>query len=386
MGISQICSLLNTNNSPRESQNILSIRDHDDDSRQFHKVLTDFSKHSCDILFELHGPTSSRYVNNDFLTWMNISAANMNTKGLYSKILKCNYSSSELTAIKKLNKVPLIGPLEKKRICNAMQRISKAVNSARSLRASIEFCLGSFRSNMEISAFLKSKQQTCFCCGIVEKRNSCNEKGRNPIFHLLYDGAPACFLRNHLRNYARRILDQSFEITISSIVLNEIPSNIVKRCNNQSLRRWYTLINIFKTTLYALYYRQPLFDKNVTVIIKTFNHHLRAAKRAATERKSDILEKILFLPKKDDSVAPFYKILNETHHDTALFRRKDNKDFCFLSDYRKKLSRTQNFHRKQNFPKMSKEKKELLIENAFKRAYNRTNLSQVQGIDLCNKV
>ena len=158
MGISQICSLLNTNNSPRESQNILSIRDHDDDSRQFHKVLTDFSKHSCDILFELHGPASSRYVNNDFLTWMNISAANMNTKGLYSKILKCNYSSSELTAIKKLNKVPLIGPLEEKRICNAMQRISKAVNSARSLRASIEFCLGSFRSNIEISAFLKSKQ------------------------------------------------------------------------------------------------------------------------------------------------------------------------------------------------------------------------------------
>ena len=187
------------------------------------------STHTCTTKYELthieviiadNGPASSRYVNNDFLTWMNISAANMNTKGLYSKILKCNYSSSELTAIKKLNKVPLIGPLEKKRICNAMQRISKAVNSARSLRASIEFCLGSFRSNMEISAFLKSKQQTCFCCGIVEKRNSCNEKGRNPIFHLLYDGAPARFLRNHLRNYARRILDQSFEITISSIVLN----------------------------------------------------------------------------------------------------------------------------------------------------------------------
>ena len=108
LGISQICSLLNTNNSPRESQNILSIRDHDDDSKQFHKVLTDFSKHICDILFELHGPANSRYVNNDFITWMNISAANMNTKGLYSKILKCNYSSSELTAIKKLNKVPLI--------------------------------------------------------------------------------------------------------------------------------------------------------------------------------------------------------------------------------------------------------------------------------------
>ena len=131
---------------------------------------------------------------------------------------------------------------------------------------------------------------------------------------------------------------------------------------------------------------KSLFDRNGTVIIRTSNYHLRAIKRAATERKSDILENILLLPEKDDSVTPFYKILNEIHQDTAMYRRKDNKDFCFLSDYRKKLSRTQNFHKKQNIPKMSQEKKQLLIENAFKRTYNRTNLSQVQGIDLCNKV
>ena len=60
---------------------------------------------------------------------------------------------------------------------------------------------------------------------------------------------------------------------------------------------------------------------------------MRAAKRAATERNSDIFEKILFLPEKDDSVIPFYKIFNEIHYDTALYRQKDNKDFCFLSDY-----------------------------------------------------
>ena len=65
LGISQICSLLNNNNSPRESQNILSIRDCDDASKLFHKKLTDFSKHICDILFESNGPASSRYVNND---------------------------------------------------------------------------------------------------------------------------------------------------------------------------------------------------------------------------------------------------------------------------------------------------------------------------------
>ena len=203
------------------------------------------------------------------------------------------------------------------------------------LRASIEFCLGAFRSNIEVATFTQATQQTCFCCGVLEKYNSTNETGRSPIFHLLFDGAPARFLRNYLKHYARRILDQSFDITLSAIIFNEAPFHIVKRCDNQSLRRWFTIINIFKTTLYALYYRRPLFDR-------TFNHHLRAAKKAAAERCSDILNKITYIPERDVSVIPFYKILNDTHYDTASFRRKDNKDFCFLSDYRKRLSRSKN--------------------------------------------
>ena len=105
----------------------------------------------------------------------------------------------------------------------------------------------------------------------------------------------------------------------------------------------------------------------------------------AKEGRSDILDNIWFLPEKDDSVLPFYKILNETHQETALYRRQDNKNFCFLSDYRKRLSRAQNFHKRQNIPKISQEKKQLLIENAFKRVYKRTNLSQEQRFELCNK-
>ena len=178
-----------------------------------------------------------------------------------------------------------------------------------------------------------------------------NEKGRDPIFHLLYDGAPARFLRNHLKNYARRISGQSFEININSIIFNEVPFDIAKRCNNPSLRRWYTIVNIFKTALSAVYYRRSMFDRNGNVIIKTFNHHLRAIKRTAKERRSDILDNIWFLPDKDDSVVPFYKILNETHQGTALYRRQDNKNFCFLSDYRKRLSRAQNFHKNNIFQK-----------------------------------
>ena len=52
-------------------------------SKLFHEKLTNFSKHICDTFFESIGPASSRYANNDFLTWMNINASNMNTRGLY---------------------------------------------------------------------------------------------------------------------------------------------------------------------------------------------------------------------------------------------------------------------------------------------------------------
>ena len=92
---------------------------------------------------------------------------------------------------------------------------------------------------------------------------------------------------------------QSFEIDINSIIFNEVPFDIGKRCDNPSLRQWYTIVNIFKTALYALYYRRSMFDRNGNVIIKTFNHHLRAIKRTAKERRSDILDNIWFLPEKD---------------------------------------------------------------------------------------
>ena len=175
-------------------------------------------------------------------------------------------------------------------------------------------------------------------------------------------------------------------VTSRSGWLLELLTELIKRCDNQSVRGWFTIINIYKTTLYALYYRRPLFDRSGSIIIRTFNHHLRAAKKAAAERCSDILNKITYIPERDDSVIPFYKILNDTHYNTASFRRKDNKDFCFLSDYRKRLSRSKNFKVKQNTSKISGQKRQLLIENAFKKNYKLTDLSQTQDIDLCKKV
>ena len=202
---------------------------------------------------------------------------------------------------------------------------------------------------------------------------------------MLHDGAPARFLRSHLKNYARRILGQTFSININSIVFNEVPIDIVKRCDNHTLRGWYTFINIFKTALYLLSYRRSLFDRDGIGTIRTFNHHLRAVKKAAEERKSDILDTIWSIPERDDYVLPFYKILNELHQDTAYYRRQDNKDYCFLSDYRKKLTRAQNFQKKQNIPMISQGKKQILIDNAFQRVFKSADMTKGQRIELCSK-
>ena len=138
--------------------------------------------------------------------------------------------------------------------------------------------------------------------------------------------------------------------------------------------------------MFSLYYRRPIFDKYGSVIIRSFNHHLRATKRVALERGSDILEEILFLPVKGDSVTPFYKTLNEVHYDTAPFRQGDNRNSSFIADYRKKLTRTQNHKRNQQTSKMSDQKRQILINNAFKKCYNLENLSQDQVVDICKNV
>ena len=264
-----------------------------------------------------------------------------------------------------------------------MGRIAKSVNTARTLRASIEFALGSFRSNVEIATFSSTNQPFCHCCGITEKYKSVNEPGRDPIFHLLFSGGPARFMREHLKHYARIILGQVFDISLPSIIFLEIPFHIMKRCDKQSIRRWYSVVNAYKAAMYSIYYRRSTYDRHGTIIVKSFNHHLRSIKKVAEERGSDIMDSIFLLPLRGDTVTPFYKILNDVFYDTIPFRQKDNRDSAFLSHYRKKKrSRAQNFRKNQQMSKISDQKRQILISNAFKKYYNIENLSQNQTVEI----
>ena len=128
------------------------------------------------------------------------------------------------------------------------------------------------------------------------------------------------------------------------------------------------------------------YDRYGTTIVKSFNHHLRSIKKVAEERGSDILDSILLLPVKGNSVTPFYKTLNDVFYDTIPLRQKDNRDSAFLSHYRKKRSKTQNFRKNQQMSKISSQKRQILINNAFKKYYNIENLSQNQTVEIRSDV
>ena len=85
---------------------------------------------------------------------------------------------------------------------------------------------------------------------------------------------------------------------------------------------------------------------------------------------------------------PFYKVLNESFQDKMICRRQDNRNCNYLSDYRKKLSRTQNFPGKRfNNPGISKEKKQILISTAFDKACRKdAKLTVGKRVDLCNEI
>ena len=95
------------------------------------------------------------------------------------------------------------------------------------------------------------------------------------------------------------------------------------------------------------------------------------------------MNSIYLLPLKGDTVIPFYKIANDVFYDTIPFRRKDNQDSAFLSHYRKKKKlRVQNFRGNQQMPKMSDQKRQILISNAFRKLYSTESLSQDQTVEI----
>ena len=67
LGLSHICAILDSNNLARVSRNITSIIEQDNESKDFHTVLTNFARKICVSFSEKYGPSGTKYINNDFL-------------------------------------------------------------------------------------------------------------------------------------------------------------------------------------------------------------------------------------------------------------------------------------------------------------------------------
>ena len=110
---------------------------------------------------------------------------------------------------------------------------------------------------------------------------------------------------------------------------------------------------------------------------------MRSIKKVAEERNSDIMDNIYLLPLRGDTVIPYYKIANDVFYDTLPFRRKDNQDSAFLSNYRKKKKfESTKFQEKSTNAKNIRSKTQILIRNAFMKLYNTESLSQDQAVEI----
>ena len=88
---------------------------------------------------------------------------------------------------------------------------------------------------------------------------------------------------------------------------------------------------------------------------------------------------------RNNFVKPFYKVLNESFQETMIYRRQDNRNRNYLSDYRRKLLRSQNFPgKKSNNSRTSKEKKQILISIAFDKACKNAKLTVGRRVELSN--
>ena len=174
---------------------------------------------------------------------------------------------------------------------------------------------------------------------------------------------------------AVKILGVCFNLTLASIMLNEIPIEIFKRTNQKSRKTWFAILNCYKTTIFSIYYLRPK-NLNEDLIIRKFNQNLLIVRRIAQKRNSNLLDNIC-LPR-----VSFYNIvsLSRIHRivmlETRDFRREDglNRRTIYLDENRNNQNLNANIPRKRkikNAKPFSAQKRQILISAAFKKMQKR---------------
>ena len=348
------------------------------------KIMASVAKVVGDKMLASVGPSSSKYSHNLLTSWMTAGTKQNNTKSLQDQLLNCKYGKIESPAKNKLINAGLTGTVNNRRIGRGLARVQLAFNSVRSERVGIELAVGSMKFDKDLR-WLVGSRRPCKICGCFESQTNFRSKkmsgGRGAAKHVFLDCAPARFLTQFVEQMSVKITGASLKLNLEMIFLSEIDPKKIKehKISKDKLRAWYSILGIYRCTLYSLYYKRPHHIDGY-MILNRFRENLRIIKRIAAQRGSKIMEIIPLPTHSLSKYSPYQVIYRRVIDETSEERMEDRrnglrlpKEDGFRSEHRTRIRTTTT-------KTISQQKRHILINNALKRAV--PNLEEGQTINL----
>ena len=247
-------------------------------------------------------------------------------------------------------------------------------------RTTIEISLCSVRWAKDIARIQNTPPRPCYVCGVYESLHGNHEYiVRNTYKHVFMQCAPAVFLTQYLRAMSYRALGCHINITFELIMMNELPTQIIRKTDKCKLKVFFTILNAFKSALYTLYYRR-IWKVNGEMIMSVFSQNIKTAKMICTQRGSDLMDKINIPSISFFSFTSYQNIHKSIIYDTRCLRQEDSnfrrkhrlirQSNTNTTDNTNTLSR--NTTKQKQTKKLSAQKKQILIFEALKNIPNKT--------------
>ena len=364
--------LLDENDQPAKNNKIETICNMSSRHMHIYEEMIRKAKILCRNQAKVFGSGSPIHVGNPFSTWISACTKKSNSASIYFQTITALYQNVKSTTIKKLEKIGVRGHLTNDRIGKSLKRVVSGYNTFRMEKASLEFSLGAIRWARDIARIQKSMIKPCHICGIHEYLEAKDGQYivRNPYKHLLFECTPAKFLSQYVDILLTRVSRNRIKITLELLILNELPYQIVKDCNKETLKVIFTILNVFRTSLYSIYYKRQ-WCLNGKIILEIFNWNLGLAKAVCKERMSGAMENVGIPTLSFHRFISYQRIHSAVMNEMKNLRKIDN---LFIREHRIKVDNTnsittQRRASKNKKPKkmLSKQKKQILILECLKQ-------------------
>ena len=345
--------LLDDLDKPSPSYLIKTIAQQNTRSQFILDYMTSRATEYCKEQSNMLGPGSPIFQKSIFSPWMGASTKSTNSRSLYFQTLNALYQGKVSTSVSKLEKMGIKGKISTQRIGKSLQRVSLGFNSYCMQRASIEFSLGSIRLQKDICRITGKHESPCAQCGIYESLYSADAHiKRNMYRHILLDCVPARYLLQYVKALSFRTLGKIFDFSLETLLLNELPQNIVKGIPRDKLRCFYSILNSYKATIYSTYYIRSPFTSGQSLLYR-FNLNLQTSLKICKSLDYIHLPKYSFY-----SFQSYAEIKKIVMAETKSDRRED-----------------QNFRKRYNLPKNTRDQ-----PNISKQRKNNKNKNNVKKI------